>query len=242
VALITGAGRGIGAASARRLASEGARVVLADVDEPGAEETADEIQAAGGEAAARHLDVTDEEQTRAFAASAVERFQGVDVLFNNAGLVGSYEPIDSIALADWERILGINLMGVFYGMRLVIPVMQRAGGGSIVNVSSIWGLVGAAGVSAYQASKGAVATLTKNAAMSYVGDGIRVNSVHPGIIDTPMIAAQDAEVTAAVVEATPMKRLGNARDVAYAVLYLASDESSFVNGQDLSVDGGLRVA
>ena len=234
VAIVTGGTRGIGEGIVALFAEEGAHVVNGDLKEP------DSLPA--GNVIWEQLDVTDLDNWQRVVDGVVEAKGTIDMLVNNAGFVGSYEPIDSITLDDWDRIVAVNQTGVFYGMRTVIPVMKKAGRGSIVNVSSIWGVVGAPGVSAYQASKAACHVMTKNAAMSYVGDGIRANSVHPGIIDTPMIAAQDPEITEAVIGITPMGRLGTPREIANGVLFLASDESSFVTGTELVIDGGVLCA
>ena len=233
VAIVTGGSRGIGRAIAELFAAEGASVIVGDLDvSDGFEDQT---------ITARRLDVTDENSWRELVDEVVGSHGRIDVLVNNAGGVGSYEPIDAIALDDWHRIIALNQTGPFLGMRAVIPHMRRAGRGSIINVSSIWGISGAAGVAAYTASKGAVRLMSKNAALSYVGDGIRVNSLHPGIIDTPMIAAQDSGITAAVVAATPMKRLGRPLEIATGALFLASDESSYMTGAELVIDGGYTV-
>ena len=234
VAIVTGGTSGIGEGIVTLFAEEGAQVVNGDLEEPG--------KLPAGDVSWERLDVTDLDNWQRVVDSVVHDKGTIDVLVNNAGLVGSYEPIDTIDLDDWNRIVAVNQTGVFYGMRSVIPVMRKAGRGSIVNLSSIWGVVGAPGVSAYQASKAACHVMTKNAAMSYVGDGIRANSIHPGIIDTPMIAAQDPEITEAVIGVTPMGRLGTTREVAYGALFLASDESSFVTGTELAIDGGVLCA
>lgn len=234
VAIVTGGSRGIGEGIVTLFAGEGAQVVNGDLDEP------DSLPP--GDVTWERLDVTDLDNWQRVVDGVVAAKGAVDVLVNNAGFVGSYEPIDSIPLDDWNRIVAVNQTGVFYGMRTVIPVMKKAGRGSIINVSSIWGVVGAPGVSAYQASKAACHVMTKNAALSYVGDGIRANSIHPGIIDTPMIAAQDPEITQAVVGMTPMGRLGTPREIAYGAVFLASDESSFITGTELVIDGGVLCA
>lgn len=233
VALVTGAAGGIGRASAELFAEEGATVYAADVSEIEPFPTTAVTPVA--------LDVTDAAAWQRVVDRIVADHGRLDVLFNNAGLVGSYEPVDSIPLEAWRTVLDVNLDGVFLGARTVVPVMRANGGGSIVNTSSIWGIAGAAGVAAYTASKGAVRLLTKNLALSYVGDGIRANSLHPGIIDTPLIAAQDAEITAGVVAQTPMQRLGRASEIAYGALFLASDESSFMTGAELVIDGGYTT-
>jgi NAD(P)-dependent dehydrogenase (short-subunit alcohol dehydrogenase family) len=224
VAIVTGASSGIGAAIAALFEEEGATVVGAD------------IAANGGPV--RQLDVGDLDGWHALVADVRAEHGTVDVLVNNAGIVKAYEGIVDVDLEDWRAVLRVNLDGVFYGMRAVIPAMQANGGGAIVNFSSIWGIAGAAGVAAYQASKGAVRTLTKNAALTYAGDGIRANSIHPGLVMTPLIAAQDPAITQVVVDATPLGRGAEPRELAYGALYLACDESSFVTGTELVIDGG----
>jgi NAD(P)-dependent dehydrogenase (short-subunit alcohol dehydrogenase family) len=233
VAIVTGGARGIGRSIVELFAAEGATVVAADLsfDEPFENDSVTTTT----------LDVSSEEGWRAVVDSVIAAHGRVDVLINNAGGVGSYEPIDTIAIDDWDRIVAVNQTGTFLGIRTVVPHMRDNGGGSIVCVSSIWGIAGAAGVAAYTASKGAVRLMAKNAALSYVADNIRVNSLHPGIIATPMIAAQDEGITASIVEATPMKRQGRPEEVAYCALFLASQESSFVTGAELVVDGGYTV-
>lgn len=233
IAIVTGGARGIGRATAELFAEEGASVIVADIslDEP--------FEDSGIEFIAH--DVTDEASWTSLVAQVVERHGRIDVLYNNAGTVGSYEPIDTISIDDWRRVLDLNINGVFLGVRSVVPVMKQQKSGSIINTSSIWGIASAAGVSAYTASKGAVRLLSKNVALSYVDDGIRCNSIHPGIIATPMIAAQADDITADVVERTPMKRLGTPRELAYGVLFLASDESSYMTGAELVIDGGYTA-
>ncbi len=233
IALVTGAAGGIGKATAERFAEEGATVYAADLTST----TTFEVDGITSVL----LDVTDEQAWKTVVDDIVARHGRIDVLFNNAGLVGSYEPVDSIALEDWKRVVDVNLNGVFLGCRTVVPVMKANDGGSIISTSSIWGIAGAAGVAAYTASKGAVRLLSKNIALSYVGDGIRSNSIHPGIIDTPLIAAQDADVTADVVAKTPMGRLGSPREIANGALFLASDESSYMTGAELVIDGGYTA-
>jgi NAD(P)-dependent dehydrogenase (short-subunit alcohol dehydrogenase family) len=233
IAIVTGAARGIGRATAELFAEEGAVVYAADLseDEPFTDPNIHSVT----------LDVTSQEDWARVVDAIVADHDRIDVLFNNAGLVGSYEALDTIDLADWHHIVNVNLNGVLYGVRAVAPVMKRNGGGSMIHTSSIWAIAGAAGVAAYTASKGAVRLLSKNVALSFVGDGIRSNSLHPGIIDTPMIARQEADVTADVVGMTPMARLGKPREVAYGVLFLASDESSFMTGAELVIDGGYTA-
>lgn len=229
VAIVTGAAGGIGAATADLFAQEGATVIRLDL-------------AANGSDSVREFDVRDEEQWASIVAKTVAAYGRIDILVNNAGIVKAYEGITDVSLEDWNLVLDVNLRGTFLGMRSVIPIMQKNQGGSIVNVSSIWGIAGAVGVAAYQASKGAVRTLTKNAALSYVSDGVRANSIHPGLVMTPLIAAQADDVTAQAVATTPMKRGAQPLEIAYGALFLASDESSFVTGTELVIDGGFLAA
>jgi NAD(P)-dependent dehydrogenase (short-subunit alcohol dehydrogenase family) len=233
VAIVTGGGRGIGRAVAELFAEEGARVIVGDIEDP---EPFDDTRIV-----VRSLDVTNLPQWDQLLARVEDEHGGPDVLVNNAGLVGSYAALHEIELDDWKRIVDVNQTGTFYGMRVTVPAMKRHGGGAIVNVSSMWGIIGASGVAAYQASKGAVRLMTKNAALTYAGDNIRVNSLHPGIVDTPMIRAQDADLTGEIVDATPLGRIAEPREVAYGALFLACGESSYVTGIELVIDGGFTV-
>ena len=232
VAIITGAARGQGAAEARLFVAEGAKVVLADVlDEEG------EAVAAGlGDAATyAHLDVTDEDQWTATVALAEERYGPVTVLVNNAGVL-HFQALHKTELEDFDRILRVNVHGVFLGMKSVTDSMAGAGGGSIVNISSTAGLQGLPYLGAYVASKWAVRGLSKTAAIDLGHKNIRVNSVHPGGIDTPMVAGTSSD--APFYKRLPVSRMGTADEAARAVLFLASDEASYIAGAELAVDGG----
>ena len=245
VALISGGARGMGAAEARLFAREGARVVIGDLLEEEGRRVEAQISEAGGQALFLRLDVTSESDWINAVAAAVSRFGKLDVLVNNAGVTGAGGGgapvmVEETTVEVWDRIMDVNAMGVFLGTKAVIPEMRRAGGGSIINISSVYGLVGSSGSSAYHASKGAVRLLTKSTAVQYAGEEIRANSVHPGIIETPMSAAilADPERNLRWLSGTPLGRLGEPDDVAYGVLFLASDESSFMTGSELVIDGG----
>jgi NAD(P)-dependent dehydrogenase (short-subunit alcohol dehydrogenase family) len=233
IAVVTGAARGIGEAITERFLAEGATVIATDVLDGGR----------GREDGVtwRRLDVADVDGWASLGDEIQREHGRLDVLVNNAGIVGAYEPIDEIALEDWHRIVAVNQTGTFLGMRTAIPLMRHAGGGSIVNVSSMWGIIGASGVAAYQASKGAVRTMTKNAALTYAAERIRANSIHPGVIDTPLVRGQDAALTQELVDGVPLGRLGSADEVANGALFLASDESSYVTGVELLIDGGYTI-
>jgi 3alpha(or 20beta)-hydroxysteroid dehydrogenase len=232
VAIITGAARGQGAAEARLFVAEGARVVLADVLDEEGEAVAAEL---GDAATYAHLDVTDEAQWQATVALAEERYGPVTVLVNNAGVL-HFQAVHKTELEDFDRILRVNVHGVFLGMKSVTDSMSRAGGGSIVNISSTAGLQGLPYLGAYVASKWAVRGLTKTAAIDLGHKKIRVNSVHPGGIDTPMVAGTSAD--APFYKRLPVPRMGSADEAARAVLFLASDEASYIAGAELAVDGG----
>jgi NAD(P)-dependent dehydrogenase (short-subunit alcohol dehydrogenase family) len=232
VCIVTGGGRGIGLAAAQLLAEEGATVVVADLEEA--------VEPLGDRMSFARLDVTDPDGWQRLVDDVVEAHGRIDVLFNNAGII-AYEPIEELELASWERVIGVNQTGVFLGMRAVAPVMRAQDAGSIINVSSIWGNVAVAGAHAYHATKGAVRNMSKNAALTYATEGIRVNSLHPGIINTPLVQAQDPSINEAVVGATPMGRMAEPREIAYGVLFLASDESSFMTGAELVIDGGYTA-
>jgi NAD(P)-dependent dehydrogenase (short-subunit alcohol dehydrogenase family) len=240
VALISGGARGMGAVEGRLFAAQGAKVVLGDVLEEEAHAVETEIRKAGGDAVAVRLDVRSEADWKHAVDTTVNRFGKLDVLVNNAG-VGGPGRVETVTLEEWNRVMDVNATGVFLGTRAVIPAMRRAGGGSIVNISSQLGLVGVDNSSPqYQASKGAVRLLTKATAIQYAMERIRANSVHPGPIVTPMTEARrkDAEAYRLTVSRIPLGRYGEPEEVAYGVLYLASDESSFVTGAELVIDGG----
>jgi len=240
VALITGAASGMGASMARIFSREGAKVVVADVlDEEGKKVTAD-ITQANGAAIFRHLDVTSEGEWKAAVDAALAEFGKLDILVNDAGLSGSAVD-DLFDTAAWDLLMSVNARGVFLGMKFAIPIMKAAGGGSIVNISSISGITGQQGIHvAYNASKGAVRTLTKAAAVQHGADNIRVNSIHPGLMP-PMRSSKrtaDPEVRAKLLRRVPMGRAGRPEEVANAALFLASDEASYITGAELWVDGG----
>jgi NAD(P)-dependent dehydrogenase (short-subunit alcohol dehydrogenase family) len=242
VAIITGGGGEIGAAQARLFASERAHVVVADVSDEKGERVASQIANEGGSALFVRLDVTVESDWEAAVRASVDRFGGVDVLVNNAGLYQT-EPIEHTDSATWERVMAVNLSGAFFGTRAVVPVMRSRGGGSIVYVASTTALVGSKRSSAYGASKGALLSLSRHAAIQHAADGIRANTLVPGPVDTEMIAENLGTVQgrAASVARVPLGRLAAPSEIAYAALYLASDASSYVTGSHLVVDGGLTA-
>ena len=240
VALVSGGARGMGATEARLFATQGAKVVIGDVLETEGRQTEADINAAGGEALFVRLDVTSEANWQQVIAAAISHFGKLDILVNNAG-ISAKGMVEDTTVEDWNRVMDINAKGVFLGTKAAIPAMRQAGGGSIINISSQLGLVGVDNSSPqYQASKGAVRLLTKATAIQYARDGIRVNSVHPGPIATPMTAARRADPATykLTVSRIPLGRYGQPEDVAYGVLYLASDESAFVTGSELVIDGG----
>ena len=248
VCIVTGAALGIGRACALRLAEEGARLALFDVLDADGNALCEQLRAAGHEAGYWHVDVSDEAQVAAAIDAVAARYGRIDVLVNNAGIAGANKPTDQITEAEWDRVQAINVKGVFFGVKHVVAHMRRAGGGSIVNLSSIYGLVGAADSPPYHAAKGAVRLMSKTDAMLYAADAIRVNSVHPGFIWTPMVqhhleaGGGDVEAARAQVAALhPLGHLGEPDDIAWGVVYLASEESKFVTGSELVVDGGYTA-
>ena len=242
VALITGGASGIGAESARFMAREGAKVAIADVNEKLGEEVVSGILKAGGDAFFLRLDVTREADWQRAIAAVEARYGVLNVLFNNAGITVR-KLIENADLESWQRIMDVNITGVFLGTKHAIPAMRRAGGGSIINMSSAHALVGdSAGHPAYFASKAGVRLLTKATAIQHARDNIRANSVHPGFVETPMTAAFHASGAAEVRKArTPLGRLAMPADIAWGVLFLASDEASFMTGSELVIDGGLTA-
>ena len=243
VALVSGGARGIGAATVKLLAQEGAAVVIADVLEDEGRQTEAQIVEAGGRTRFMSLDVTDEANWQQVIDATVAAYGKLDVVVNNAGISGRRDPVMETEAENWDRVMEVNGKGVFLGTKLAIPELRRAGGGSIINISSIYGIVGSETSAAYHASKGAVRIFTKAAAIQYAAEGIRVNSVHPGFVDSPMTAAAHAipEVHDLRVGRTPLGRMGTPEDIAAGILYLASDESSFVTGSELVIDGGMTA-
>jgi cyclopentanol dehydrogenase len=239
VALISGGARGMGAAEAKLFASEGAKVVIGDILEEEGRRTEAEIGESGGECLYVRLDVSSESDWRQAVAATVARFGRLDVLVNNAGIHRT-ERVEDTSEEMWDQVMEINAKGVFLGTKHAIPEMRKARGGSIVNISSVAGLVGNTTAAAYSASKGAVRLFTKATAIQYASEGIRANSIHPGTIETlmtaPMLATEAYRRNR--MERTPLARIGRPEDVAYGALYLASDESSFVTGSELVIDGG----
>ena len=239
VALVTGAASGIGKATARRLADEGAAVLLTDVNESLGATTTEELRAAGARVDFLRHDVASEADWEAAVAKAVEEFGGLDIVVNNAGM-GDLATIEETSLEDWQRTIAIDQTGVFLGMKTAAPHLKASGHGSVVNISSIFGTSGGFGTSpAYHAAKGAVRTLTKNVALHWATEGVRVNSIHPGFIDTPILdTARGTPYEQVMIDLTPMGRLGRPEEIAAGVAYLVSDDASFVTGLELYIDGG----
>lgn len=245
VAIVTGGALGIGRATCRLLAAEGARVATTDINKDEGIGLVEEIKGNGGDADYWHLDVSKEAEVKQVFSEVVQRWGRIDVLVNNAGISGVNKPTHEIEEAEWNALMAVNVNGVFLCTKHAIPVMMQNGGGSIINLSSIYGLVGAPDAPPYHASKGAVRLMSKTDALLYASHKIRVNSVHPGFIWTPMVEnylRQGGEEARKQLDALhPLGHLGEAEDVAYGILYLASDESKFVTGTELVIDGGYTA-
>ena len=242
VALISGGARGMGAVEAKMFAAEGAKVVIGDMLGDEGRQVEAEINESGGECVFVQLDVTDENAWQDAVATTVARFGKLDILINNAG-IARINSVEDTTSEEWDLVMDINAKGVFLGTKAAIPEIRKAGGGSIVNISSIAGLTGGR-TSSYAASKGAVRLFTKSTAIQYAADGIRCNSVHPGVVETPMttpIMLNTPEGRELNASRHPLGRFGQPEDIAYGVLFLASDESSFMTGSELVIDGGLTA-
>jgi NAD(P)-dependent dehydrogenase (short-subunit alcohol dehydrogenase family) len=244
VALITGSALGLGRATAIRLAEEGARVAIADVLDDAGKKTAQEI---GPNAAFWHLDVSKETEVKRVIEEVANKWGKLDILVNNAGISGVNKPTDEITEQEWDALMAVNVKGVFFCTKHAIPYLRKAGGGSIINLSSIYGLIGAGDVPPYHASKGAVREMAKNDAIIYAKDKIRVNSVHPGFIWTPMVenfaesTGQEEAARKALAALHPLGHIGEPDDIAWGIVYLACDESKFVTGSELIIDGGYTA-
>ncbi len=242
VALITGAGAGMGRSHAELMAKEGAKIIATDIDQAAVEATCAAIVASGGEALALKHDVAQEADWIRVVQNGIDRFKHINILVNNAGILLS-KTLQETTVEEWDRLFSINVRGVFLGCKTVLPAMQIAGSGSIINISSIYGLIGAPGSSAYQASKGAVRLLTTSAAVDLRPYNIRVNSVHPGVIRTNMTrdVLSNKDIEAHISSGILLGRPAEPQEVSAAVLFLASDESSYVHGAELVVDGGYTT-
>jgi NAD(P)-dependent dehydrogenase (short-subunit alcohol dehydrogenase family) len=242
VAIVTGAGSGIGKAIAHLYASEGAKVVISDIDEKGGNETVSEIKEKGGDAYFIKADSSKPDQNEALVKQTVEHYGGLHIAVNNAGVGGPSVPVAEYPIDGWDKVISINLSGVFYGMRYQIPAMLESGGGSIVNIASILGLVGFANSSAYVAAKHGVVGLTQNAAIEYGEKNIRVNAIGPGFIMTPLLEKNlDQAAINGLASLHPMNRLGKPEEVAELALWLGSDKASFVTGSYYTLDGGYTA-
>ncbi|HPS57526.1 MAG TPA: SDR family oxidoreductase [Spirochaetota bacterium] len=240
VAIVSGGGSGIGAETAKILAAGGASVVLSDISLPAAEKVAAEITKAGGKAAAFKADVANVEDAKATVEFAKKTYGGLHLAFNNAGIVGAEKFVGELSPEEWLNVININLNGVFYAMRYQIPVILASGGGAIVNTSSIAGFIGIANLGHYCASKHGVAGLTKSASIEYGKQGIRINSLHPGYIDTPLISQwTDTELKSTLEAMHPIGRLGQPKEIAEVACFLLSDKASFMSGSQVVVDGGF---
>jgi len=248
VAIVTGGAVGIGRACVQRMAEEGAKVAILDMLTTEGQALASDLTARGQEVAFWPVDVSDEAAVKAAIDDAVARFGGLHVMVNNAGISGSALPTDQVSEAEWDRVQAVNVKGVFFGTKHAIPHMRAAGKGSIINLSSIAGLIGVGGIAPYHASKGAVRLMSKNDAITYAPEKIRVNSIHPAYIWTPMVEnhlranAPDLEAAkAAAGAAHPVGNMGEPDDIAWAVVWLASEEPKFVTGAEIVIDGGYTA-
>lgn len=239
VAFITGGGMGMGRSEAILFAQEGASVIVADINEQAGHDTVKKIHELGGQAIFTHMDVSQEDDWRVAIQNGLNAFGHIDILVNNAGILLT-KSLEDTSVEEWDNLFSINVRGVFLGCKSIVPAMQRAGGGSIINISSIYGLIGAPSAAAYESSKGAVRLLTKSAAVDLAKYNIRVNSVHPGLIITPMTTdiIKDPEETKRFLSMTILNRAADPLEVARPVLMLASDDSSYMTGSELVVDGG----
>ncbi|WP_371605930.1 SDR family oxidoreductase [Streptomyces sp. NBC_01213] len=242
VALVTGGASGIGLALSRRLAASGATVVVADYNEESARKAAAELEATGARAAAVALDVTDPASVEAGVRFAVETFGGLHLAVNNAGIGGPSLPTGEYGIEDWNRVVATNLSGVFYSMRYELPAILAAGGGAVVNISSILGTNGFAGSPAYAAAKHGVVGLTKSAALEYAAQNVRINAVGPGFIDTPLLRDTDGPARDHLISLHPAGRLGTSEEVAELTAFLLSDRASFIHGSYHLVDGGYSAS
>ncbi len=241
VAIISGGASGIGAAHVRVFAREGAKVIAGDLQEDLGEQVCAEVRASGGEASFVRLDVTDAASWQHAVDQAVERYGALTTLVNNAGIFHA-GGVETETEEGWEKMIAVNQTGVFLGMRIAMPELKRSGNASIVNISSLYGLIGSPGNIAYHATKGAVRIMSKSAALEYVKEGVRVNSVHPGQIKTPILANLTPEQDAAIKAAIPMGKVGEPEDIAHGSLYLCSDEAKYVTGIELPVDAGWSAS
>ncbi|MEX0741295.1 MAG: glucose 1-dehydrogenase [Phycisphaeraceae bacterium] len=248
IAIVTGGALGIGRATCEVLAREGAAVAVTDINDDDGRAVVKRIENAGGRAAFWHLDVGDEDEVQSVFQAVRQQFGAIHVLVNNAGIAGVNRPTDQITLDEWQNVIRINVNGVFLCTKHVVPYMREAGGGSIINLSSIYGIISAPDLPPYHASKGAVRSMSKTDALLYAHDKIRVNSVHPGFIWTPLVEKL-AEQSEQGVDAYrkdldqlhPIGHVGEPNDIAYGIAYLASDESQFVTGSELVIDGGYTA-
>ena len=245
---MTGGGAGIGRAACVLLAREGARVAVTDLDEENGRQVVKKITEAHGTAEFWHLDVSHEAEVEKVFQEVRERFGGIDILVNNAGIAGTSKPTHEISEEEWDRVMAVNVKGVFFCTKHAIPAMQDAGGGSIINLSSIYGIIGAADLPPYHASKGAVRLMTKTDALLYAKEKIRVNSIHPAFIWTPLVEALGRESAEGIEKYRehldslhPIGHVGEPDDIAWGVVYLASEESKFVTGSELVIDGGYTA-
>lgn len=236
-ALVTGGASGIGKAAAKQLAAGGANVVIADIQDEAGRTVAQEITDAGGQAIYVHLDVTSESDWNTAIAETVKTYGGLTTLVNNAG-IGDTLPIEETSQESWDKVIAVTQTSAFLGMKAASAELQKSGNGAVVNISSMYGIVGGLGGPSYAAAKGAVRILTKNTALGWAKKGVRANSVHPGYIDTPIIGDTDRQY---LIDTTPMGRLGQPEEVANVIAFLASDESSFMTGSEVVVDGGYTA-